>query len=114
MLIDMPAHITNQLLLVPVLFEIHGQMPIRFVDVLVGRVSEAELRTAVGDLWIPGGQFFVADSLTCVQDDGIVPLRPGVLIRLLPPGRSCRPLLTLQDKLLEPKRHFRTADGTVA
>ena len=102
-LLDAPSYITNQLL-VPVLFEVQGKQTVRFVDVLVGRVMEEDLRHAVGDLWIPGGQFFVSDSMVAVCEEDIVQLQPGVLIR---PGWRCRSLSTLAEKLQRPKQFFR-------
>ena len=109
-LLDAPASVTN-LLMTPVLCEVHSVPPVRFADTLVGRVTEAELRAAVGALWIPGGKFYVAGSLTCVTAEDIVQLQPGMLVRLLSPQAVCRRLYALEEKLRCPKKFFAVTDS---
>ena len=111
MLVDAPAVVTN-LLVVPVLFEVHSLTPTRFVATFVGRVTDVELKAAVGDLWIPGGKFYVADSLAHVVEGEIVQLQPGMLVRLLPAATVCRRLHTLDEKLRRPQEFFVETDSS--
>ena len=108
-LIEAPFWLTDQLY-APVLFEIHAVAVVRFCDYLVGRVTVEDLRVRVGDHWIPGGRFFVADAAEPVQEDAVVHVPPGSLIRLLPQDAPLPPRVSLQVKLRDPQRWFVPAD----
>ena len=102
-LIEAPFWLTDQLF-APVLFEIHAVVVVRFCDYLVGRVTVEDLRGRVGDHWIPGGRFFVADAAEPIQEDAVVHVPPGSLIRLLPQAAPLPPRVPLQVKLQDPQR----------
>ena len=104
-LLDVPQWITDQLL-VPILIEIDTSPVVRYLEIFTGRVTLDELRHSVGKLWIPGGQFFVADSECCLAEGEIVQLRPGMLVRLRQPHRPFGACLTLEQKLEKPRLHF--------
>ena len=91
--VEAPAWLTNRLLS-PVLFEVHSDPKVRFVEVLQGRTTLADLRVIVGDHWLAGGRFFVGDSREAVNEDEVLHIEPGTLIRLLPDrGALCTCLL---------------------
>ena len=77
-LLESPFWVTEQLV-VPVLFEILGEDHVFFCDFLMGRISFEDLRHSVGDLWIPGGNFYVGRSPDPVSEEEIVHLQPGSL-----------------------------------
>ena len=108
-LIEAPFWLTDQLY-APVLFEIHAVVVVRFCDYLVGRVTVEDLRGRVGDHWIPGGRFFVADAAEPIQEDAVVHVPPGSLIRLLPQAAPLPPRVSLQVKLQDPQRWFVPAE----
>ena len=92
--------------MVPVFIEIDSNPVVRYpvvgyLEIFTGGVTFDELRLSVGSKWIPGGRFFVADSLHAVDEEPIVSLRPGMLIRLLPRTRPATgaPLLRLSLRI---------------
>ena len=76
-----PSWVTD-LLLTPVLMEIHGT-----VDRFLWEIS------------VPGGLFYVADATNPASDEEIIQFKPGMLIRLLLPGKHCRACHALSEKM---------------
>ena len=63
--------------LVPVFIEKTSPVT-SFVEIFTRHVTFNELRLSVGSKWLPGGRFFVADSLQAIGEGEVVQLRPGI------------------------------------